>query len=99
MVIDGFKQCGYIHWNWSLDVLHSRLKDTITNREVPASLILEVEEMLIVMEKEQLERPTVEVVDEGAPEDSENEQDDNDVEASDENEIDSDIDIEVDILE
>lgn len=46
IIFSGFKQCGYIEWNGNLDVLYSRLKETITNRAVPLSLILEVEEMI-----------------------------------------------------
>ena len=31
IIVKGLNECGYIEWNGSLDVLHSRLKDT--NRE------------------------------------------------------------------
>ena len=43
MIVSDFKQCGYIEWGGNLDVLHSHLKETITNQAVPMSLILEVE--------------------------------------------------------
>ena len=56
MIVSSFKQCGYIEWNGNLDVLHSRLKETITNRAVPLSLILEVEEMMLAREEELLEQ-------------------------------------------
>ena len=60
MIMKGFKECGYIKWNGSLDVSHSRLKDTLSNRSVPMSLILEVYEMLLAMDEELLENLTFE---------------------------------------
>ena len=60
MIIKGFKECGYIEWNGSLGVLHSTLKDTIVNRSITRSLIIDVDEMLLAMDEELLERPTIE---------------------------------------
>ena len=97
MIIKGFKECGYIEWNGSLDVLHSRLKDTIANRSVPMSLILEVDKMLLAMDEELLERPTIEDASSDSEDDPEvnSEADDADTENEDESsDIESEIDIE-----
>ena len=61
MIVSGFEQCGYIEWDGNLDVLHSRLKETITNRAVPINLILEVEEIILAREGELLEQPAIDV--------------------------------------
>ena len=50
-IIDGFRQCGYIELNGDHQNLHSRLRDTILNREVPIETILEVNEMLCQLEE------------------------------------------------
>ena len=96
MIIKGFKECGYIEWNGSLDVLHSRLKDTIANRSVPMGLILEVDEMLLAMDEELLERPTIGDASSDSEYDPEinSEEDDADTANEDESfEIESEIDI------
>ena len=49
--------------------MHSRLRETILNRKVPMNFILEVEEMILVMEEELLERPTIENVDDESEDD------------------------------
>ena len=71
MIVSGFKQCGYIEWDGNLDVLHSRFKETITNRAVPINLILEVEEIILAREGELLEQPAIDVVQANNGEDEE----------------------------
>ena len=41
----------YIEWNGDHQKLHSRLRDTILNREVPIETILEVNEMFLQLEE------------------------------------------------
>ena len=35
----GFKECGYIRYDGNTERLHSRLRDTMVNREVPPEVI------------------------------------------------------------
>ena len=95
MIVSGFKQCGYIEWDGNLDVLHSRLKETITNRAVPMSLILEVEEMILAIEEELLEQPAIDVEQSNNGEDEEQQDYESEVD-SDECLEDTDIEIEID---
>ena len=46
----GFKECGYIGYDG--DSLHSRLRDTIVNREIPPEVLAKVNEFLIQLEAE-----------------------------------------------
>ena len=34
-ILNGFRQCDYFDFDGSVDKLHSKLRDTIKNREVP----------------------------------------------------------------
>ena len=54
-----FRECGYIECNGNTDVLYSRLKETLKNRAVPMSLILEVNEIILATEEDLAERPTI----------------------------------------
>ena len=97
MIFKGFKECGYIEWNGSLDLLHSRLNDTVANISVPMNLILKVDEMLLAMDEELLEKPTIEDASSDSEDDPEvnSEADDADTENEDESSgIESEIDIE-----
>ena len=46
-IIDAFRECGYIEWNGNHKNLHSRLRDTIMNREVPIETIIEINDFLL----------------------------------------------------
>ena len=68
----GFKKCGYIGYDGDVNSLHSRLRDTIVNREIPPEVLAEVNEFLIQLEAERNETG-------GSLDDSfESEEDDND---------------------
>ena len=49
-ILKGFKECGYIGYNGDINSLHSRLRDTIVNREIPPEVLAEVNEFLIQLE-------------------------------------------------
>ena len=51
----GFKEFGYIGYDGNVDSLHSRLRDTMVNREVPLEVLTEVNEFLIQLEEERNE--------------------------------------------
>ena len=73
------------------------MKDTIANRSVPMTLILlEVDEILLAMNEELLERPTIEAASSDSADDPEiNSEDDADIENKDEScDIEFGIDIE-----
>ena len=93
MIVSGFKQIGFIEWDGDLDVLHSRLKETITNRAVPMSLILEVEEMILAIEEELLEQPAIDVEQSNNGEDEEQQDYESEVDSD---EYSEDTDIEID---
>ena len=54
-IMKGFKECGYIGYDGNVDSLHSRLRDTMVNREVPPEVLTEVNEFLIQLEEERNE--------------------------------------------
>ena len=47
--------CGYIGYDGNVDNLHSRLRDTMANREVPPEVLTEVNGFLIQLEEERNE--------------------------------------------
>ena len=51
----GFKECGYIGYDGDVNSLHSRLRDTIVNREIPPEVLAKVNEFLIQLEAERNE--------------------------------------------
>ena len=73
-IIDGFRECGYIEWDGDHNKLHSRLRDTVLNREVPIEPILEVNDLLL--ELEQANDDIVAEDDEIVSADSDNDDDD-----------------------
>ena len=54
-IMKGFKECGYIGYDGNVDSLHSRLRDTMVNSEVPPEVLTEVNEFLIQLEEERNE--------------------------------------------
>ena len=54
-IMKGFKECGYIGYDGNADSLHSRLRDTMVNREVPPEVLTEVNEFVIQLEEERNE--------------------------------------------
>ena len=54
-ILKGFKECGYIRYDGDVNSLHSRLRDTIVNREIPPEVLAEVNEFLIQLEAERNE--------------------------------------------
>ena len=51
-ILKGFKECGYIGCDGDVNRLHSLLRDTIVNREIPLEVLTEVNEFLIQLEAE-----------------------------------------------
>ena len=51
-ILKGFKECGYIGYDGDVNSLHSRLRDTIVNREIPPEVLAKVNEFLIQLEAE-----------------------------------------------
>ena len=51
----GFKECGYIGYDGNVNSLHSCLRDTIVNREIPPEVLAKVNEFLIQLEAERNE--------------------------------------------
>ena len=47
---DPFSACGYTGYDGDVNSLHSRLRDTIVNREIPPEVLAEVNEFLIQLE-------------------------------------------------
>ena len=45
-IVKGFQQNGYMQYTDDVDSLHSRLKETLKQQEVPHDLIQEVDEFL-----------------------------------------------------
>ena len=85
-IMKGFKECGYIGYDGNVDSLHSRLRDTMVNREVPPEVLTVVNEFLIQLEEERNET--------GCDLDDSVESD----EDSDENERDEEDDVDVEIV-
>ena len=54
-ILKGFKKCGDIGYDGDVNSLHSRLRDTIVNREIPPEVLAEVNEFLIQLEAERNE--------------------------------------------
>ena len=54
-ILKGFKECGYIGYDGDVNSLHSRLRDTIVNREIPPEVLAKVNEFLIQLEAERNE--------------------------------------------
>ena len=52
VILKGFKECGYIGYDGDVNSLHSRLRDTIVNREIPPEVLAKVNEFLIQLEAE-----------------------------------------------
>ena len=77
-VLKGFKECGSIGYDGDVNSLHSHLRDTIVNREIPPEVLAEVNEILIQLEAEHNE--TVGNLDESFESDG----DDNDKDTEDE---------------
>ena len=73
LILKGFAECGYTAWKRNVDNLHSRLRYTILNRDVPIEVIVEVGNLMMQLQEEQ-ENMRSEVT-EDQPE-SENESDD-----------------------
>ena len=48
-ILNGFRQCGYIGYHGNIDKLHSKLRDTNKNREVPYEAIVEVDAFIAEM--------------------------------------------------
>ena len=48
----GFKECGYIGYDGNVNSLHSCLRDTIVNREIPPEVLAKVNKFLIQLEAE-----------------------------------------------
>ena len=46
LILKGFRECGYIHWDGNFDNLHSRLRETIVRQEVPLDVIAEVDNLV-----------------------------------------------------
>ena len=92
-ILKGFKECGYIGYDGDVNSLHSRLRDTIVNREIPPEVLAEVNEFLIQLETERNETGC------NLDESFESEDDDNDEDTEDEKKGDDfendDVDIEV----
>ena len=93
IILKGFKECGYIGYDGDVNSLHSRLRDTIVNREIPPEVLAEVNEFLIQLEAERNETGG------NLDESFESEEDDNDEDTEDEKKDDDfendDVDIEV----
>ena len=89
----GFKECGYIGYDGNVNSLHSCLRDTIVNREIPPEVLAKVNEFLIQLEAERNETGG------NLDESFESEEDDNDEDTEDEKKDDDfendDVDIEV----
>ena len=49
IILKGFKECGYIGYD-NVNSLHSCLRETIVNREIPPEVLAEVNEFLIQLE-------------------------------------------------
>ena len=77
-VLKGFKECGSIGYDGDVNSLHSHLRDTIVNREIPPEVLAEVNEILIQLEAEHNE--TIGNLDESFESDG----DDNDKDTEDE---------------
>ena len=77
-ILKGFKECGYIGYDGDVNSLHSRLRDTIVNREIPPEVLAEVNEFLIQLEAERNETGG------NLDESFESEEDDNDQDTEDE---------------
>ena len=77
-VLKDFKECGSIGYDGDVNSLHSHLRDTIVNREIPPEVLAEVNEILIQLEAEHNE--TVGNLDESFESDG----DDNDKDTEDE---------------
>ena len=48
-ILDGFRQFGYTDFDASVVELHSKLRETIKNREVPCNLVKKVNASIDVM--------------------------------------------------
>ena len=56
-ILKGFKECGYIGYDGNVERLHSGLRDTMVNREVPPEVIAELNEFFIRLQEEINETP------------------------------------------
>ena len=54
MILQGFRECGYIEYNNDFSQLHSRLKETLESREVPQEVITEMNEFIEEMRAAEL---------------------------------------------
>ena len=75
-IIAGFRECGHIEWDGNHKNLHSRLRDTILNREVPIETIIEVNDLLLELEEANKDMADEDEID--ADEDTDDGDDDHD---------------------
>ena len=54
VILQGFRECGYIEYNNDVSKLHSRLKETLESREVPQEVITEMNEFIEEMRAAEL---------------------------------------------
>ena len=58
MIVKGFKECGYIEYHGQTESLHSNLRRTVEEKNVPQTLVDELNAQLAVMESDEVAENT-----------------------------------------